>query len=349
MLKSLKIQNFTLFKEETLKYGKGLNIVVGENGLGKSHLLKLPYAVLSPLKVPSGGPSDAGPTKGFLQSAIADKLNNVFRPDSLGRLSKRKQGREKTFVELEVDEGKSAIAFSFATNSKSEVEISKLPEQWYRGSQVFIPTHELLTIYPGFVALYDNFHLQFEETWRDTCLLLGSPLAKGAREKSIRGLLSPIENVMDGKVVLDAGGSFYLDSPGTGKMEMPLIAEGMRKIAMIARLIATGALFEGSILFWDEPESNLNPKLVRLVAKVIVDLAKMGIQAHIATHSLFLMREIEILRKNTEYKKVDTQIFGLQKKDEKIVLEQGSSFDDLSTIMSLEEELSQSDRFMENA
>ena len=347
MLNSLKIKNFTLFKEENITYGKGLNIVVGENGLGKSHLLKLPYAVLAPITETYGTPSENGPTKGFLQSTIADKLIAVFRPDSLGRLSKRKQGREKTFIELEFDKGTHTIAFSFATNSKSEVDVTTLPKQWYKGSQVFLPTHELLTIYPGFVSVYDNFHLQFEETWRDTCLILGSPLVKGAREKTIRELLSPIEKVLDGKVVLDSGGSFYLDSPGTGKMEMPLIAEGMRKIAMIARLIANGALSQESILFWDEPEANFNPKLVRIVAKVIVDLANQGIQVHIATHSLFLMRELEILLKSTEYKSVDTRIFGLQKKENEVVLDQGSSFDDLSTITSLEEELSQSDRFME--
>ena len=77
-----------------------------------------------------------------------------------------------------------------------------------------------------------------------------------------------------------------------------------------------------------------------------MDLANQGIQVHIATHSLFLMRELEILLKSTEYKEVDTRILGLQKKENEVVLDQGSSFDDLSTITSLEEELSQSDRFM---
>ena len=84
MLNSLKIKNFTLFKEENIEYGKELNIVLGENGLGKSHLLKLPYAVLAPLTEIYGTPSENGPTKGFLQSTIADKLSAVFRPDSLG-------------------------------------------------------------------------------------------------------------------------------------------------------------------------------------------------------------------------------------------------------------------------
>ncbi|MFO1416253.1 MAG: hypothetical protein U1F28_03715 [Acinetobacter sp.] len=40
---------------------------------------------------------------------------------------------------------------------------------------------------------------------------------------------------------------------------MPLIAEGLRKLAMLARLISTGTLLEQDYLFWDEPETNLSP------------------------------------------------------------------------------------------
>lgn len=39
-------------------------------------------------------------------------------------------------------------------------------------------------------------------------------------------------------------------------MEMPLVAEGLRKVAMLARLIATGTLLEQGYLFWDEPETS---------------------------------------------------------------------------------------------
>jgi hypothetical protein len=61
------------------------------------------------------------------------------------------------------------------------------------------------------------------------------------------------------------------------------------------------------------------------------------------------MREIEILTFRDEYKEVDNRIMGVKKEGEEIILEQGTSFDALSTITSLEEELNQSDRFMEKA
>ncbi|WP_233572101.1 AAA family ATPase [Neisseria weixii] len=82
----------------------------------------------------------------------------------------------------------------------------------------------------------------------------------------------------------------------TGKIEAPLVAEGLRKFVMIARLISTGALLDKGYLFWDEPEANLNPKLIRVAAEIIFALSKQGIQVFIATHSLFLLRELEILK-----------------------------------------------------
>jgi hypothetical protein len=161
----------------------------------------------------------------------------------------------------------------------------------------YFPTHELLTIYPNFVSIYDGHYLEFEESWRDLCILLGQPMQKVPKESQARHLLKPLEDAMGGKVVLDKTGRFYLDIPGLGKLEMPLVAEGVRKFAMVARLISTGALLENGYLFWDEPEANLNPKLIKEIAKTIISLAHSGIQLFIASHSLFLLRELEILLK----------------------------------------------------
>ena len=66
------------------------------------------------------------------------------------------------------------------------------PTKWEGEPPVYLPTRELLTIYPGFVSLYETTELPFEETWRDTCILLGAGLAKGARSTKIKELLEPL-------------------------------------------------------------------------------------------------------------------------------------------------------------
>lgn len=127
---------------------------------------------------------------------------------------------------------------------------------------------------------------------------------------------------------------------------MPLVAEGLRKLAMVARLISTGVLLEQGYLFWDEPEANLNPRLIKTVAESILALAANGIQVFVATHSLFFLRELEMLGGSGRYRGLASRYFALKADVQGVMLEQGDRIDDLQTLVLLDEELAQSDRFM---
>lgn len=347
MLKKMSIKNLTVFSETELQFSSGLNVIIGENGCGKSHLLKVAYAVIAASAEEARKPTVGDPTKSVLQKVWADKLVHVLRPESLGRLARRKQGRERCELGFSFEQSTLDCRFGFATSNKSEVKIDDLPQAWQAKAPVFFPVRELLTLYPNFVAVYDNHYLEFDETYRDTCILLGALVLKGEeREKKIATLLEPLEEVMGGKIVLDKNGRFYLQVPGQGNVEMPLVAEGWRKLGMLARLISTGSLLDKGYLFWDEPETNLNPKLIKLVAKAILDLCCQGIQVFAATHSLFLLREFEILSHTAEYKNVMQRYFALNPTDEGVRVEQGDSIDALQTLVLLDEELMQSDRYL---
>lgn len=347
MIKKIDIKNFTGFKDISVQFSNQLNIIIGENSSGKSHLLKLPYSVINVSVTERKKSSNSIPTKNIFQSRLAEKLISVFRPESLGRLVKRKQGRERAEIAIIFENAQYNINFSFASNSKSEVEISNLPGKWMEQTPAYLPTRELMSIYPNFISLYEQYHIEFEETWRDTCILLGAPSSRGPRESIIKNLLSPLEEAMGGKIILDANGRFYLSQPGKGNLEIPLVAEGLRKIAMLARLIATGEILNQGYLFWDEPESNLNPKLIKTIAKTIIKLTEHEIQVFLATHSLFLLREIEMLLQHSEHSNVNTRYIGLNLSEDDFRIEQGDKVEDLSVIAVLDEELKQSDRYME--
>ena len=346
MLEELAIKNLTVFSDAHLKFSKNLNVIVGENGSGKTHLLKIAYSIIAACADGNNSHQNA-PTKSTLQVRIADKLIGVFRPEALGRLARRKQGRERCDIRARFTPRENNVDFVFSTQSKTEVSLETLPRNWIDTAPVYLPTRELLTIYPNFISVYEGHYLEFEETWRDTCLLLGALMKRGPTEKAIRTLLTPLEEAMEGSIELDKSGRFYLKN-SNGRMEMPLVAEGLRKLGMLARLIATGALLDKGFLFWDEPEANLNPYLIKRVAKSILDLSANGVQVFIATHSLFLLRELEILQSVKECQLVKPQFFGLHKKDDEVTILQGSSVDDIGTIASLDEELEQSDRYMKD-
>ena len=86
--------------------------------------------------------------------------------------------------------------------------------------------------------------------------------------------------------------------PGTqAKLEFNLVAEGLRKIALLWQLIKNGTLERGSVLFWDEPEANINPKYIPVLAELLIMLENEGVQIFVATHDYFLSKYIEVRRK----------------------------------------------------
>ncbi len=78
---------------------------------------------------------------------------------------------------------------------------------------------------------------------------------------------------------------------------------------MIVRLIASGVLLEGGYLFWDEPEANLNPSSQKAVAHALKHLADQGSQIFVATHSMFLLRELQMSGGSA-----DTRYIGLERR-----------------------------------
>ncbi len=343
MLKTLTLLNFSLFDQPdaSIHWSPGLNIIIGENGTGKSQLMKLAYSLSW---VSAQQKKSVRQTKDELQKRIADKLVATCRPEYLGRLVSRKASRNRCDISVQFSGNpKAGFRFSFATNSRTEVKMESQPESYIDLPPIFIPTREMLSIFPGFTSVYEDQHLEFEETYYDVAKALNAN-ARKKHSASVQALLEKIEVLLDGHVKLESG-RFYLlpNKAGQGKIEMPLVAEGLRKLAMLAYLLINGSLRNRGTLFWDEPETNLNPKLIKLVAECILQLSKNGIQVIIATHSYFLIKEIELIGKASKEKQ-KISFISLSNPENGICIEQGSTLQEISSIVALDEELAQYDR-----
>ncbi len=78
------------------------------------------------------------------------------------------------------------------------------------------------------------------------------------------------------------------------------------------------------------------------LAKVLVQLAASGVQLFIATHSLFLMREIALqLERQGADEKVPAKYFSLIRENGGVVKEEGEDIDDLTTIPALDAAIAQ--------
>lgn len=289
MIKTLDLKNFTVLPDAHYEFSPGLNVFVAENGMGKSHLLKILYA-LTTFGLGSGQDS-----KNILQAELEKHLKENFRAEEVFRLVRRVQGSKRCTVECSFAEPTASVEFSIS--SRVGLSLKKIPRSFTSGS-VFFPTRELMSLCPWFVPAYELYHLEFERSWRDTCQLLQAPGRKGPRSSAMTSILKVLQTALGGEVILNGdSGRFYMKSNSsawTGTIEMPMVAEGLRKLAMLYRLIQTGTFEDRRVLFWDEPEANLNPKYIRQLARCIWALATNGIQVFVASHSMILLREFMI-------------------------------------------------------
>jgi len=290
------------------------------------------------------------PDKATLQKELAGKLLRIFRPDQLGRLTSRSQGRSRAEVEVQFrGQPEAGYSFSFATNSSTDVSLDSTPSTFLEAGAVFFPTKEMLSMFPGFTALYDDVTIEIDETYADLCRALDRPLLRGPRFKEVGDLLSPLESLLGGSIRNEQG-RFYLVQKGSGKFEIALVAEGLRKLGALAYLLGNGMLSQQSMLFWDEPETNLNPAYIKEVAIIIGKLAESGMQIFLATHSLFLMRELSMLEAEAT-----RRFFALSEKSADLngewekrstAITPGNSADEIEPIVALEAEVEQSERYL---
>lgn len=339
MIKRLKAKNFTVLRDVDVLFSPDLNVIIGENGSGKTHVIKLLYSVLSAL---ASGENE----KATLKQRLSEKLCRVFMPLRLGRLTTRAQGRVRTEVSVSFDDKAQDVQFSFATIS-SEVTVGK-SGRGISDRPVYFQAKELLSIFPHFLSLYGDFNLPYDETYYDTMKMLGRPYPRGRHVSKFEGLISLIEDAIGGTIRLDTEGkSFHLLMRGEderrGNMEIDLVAEGWRKLGMLTQVVLNNSLKNGGCLFWDEPEANLNPKLIKVVAKAIFNIAtKSKIQVFVTTHSLFLLRELEFLSMS-EAKGKSVRYIGINADNR---VDQGDSSMALKVITALEAELEQSERVL---
>jgi predicted ATPase len=350
MINALNIKNFTEFSEAQFEFSDGLNVIIGDNATGKSHLLKLAYAIAyvwheakaEQEEIP--GHISSGGSDSWWQRRVAEKLVKVFKPDKLGNLHRFGQGTE-TEIEATLscanEREACAIKFQFSETSKTEVELLQKPKFFPATMPLFLPEKEVLSWYPGFTGFYKKHRLAIEETYYDLCEALSYPLLESPKTT----LIEPLEKMIGGQLKLELD-RFYIHYPKQGNREISLIAEGLRKIAMLTYLIANDSLKTGTILFWDEPETNLNPRIMKQVAELLLQLVKNGVQIILTTHYLFLMKELSLQVTNSKGN-IPAKFFSMaQGKDDvnHIQVESGERLPDLQTIVALDEELAFFDR-----
>jgi len=284
MIERLQLDNFTAFDTLDMKFSQGINSFIGQNGTGKTHILKILYTVLAALNE---------------EKRVSDKIIGVFLPKdkSIGRLVRRTKGSSSAKVKI-TRNGK-LLSLSFTNHTKETLKLINRWDEESIGPSVYIPVKEMLANAPGFLSLYKNRDIHFEEVYADIIYKAFAPRLRGPIPYDREKLLSMIQGIIEGKVI-EKKEQFYLKNK-IGELEFTLLAEGMRKLGLLWLLIQNGTLLGEAKLFWDEPEANLNPSMISTVAKILLHLQRNGVQIFIATHNYLLLKAIDLQKSSGDH------------------------------------------------
>ena len=285
-LTRIRLERFTAFRDIDVGFGPGINVFIGANGTGKTHMMKVAYAACDVTKS---------------RTEFAEKLVRVFLPSgqAIGRLVKRQKGSVRGAAE--VWRGDRKLRTSFSNHSDKPASARTIGvEAWSTEAieSVFIPVKEMLSNGPGFRSLYAQREVHFEEVYADILDRAYRPALRGPVDRDRKRVMSSLQKAVDGKVTIKDE-EFFLKNR-YGNLEFTLLAEGMRKLGLLWLLVQNGTLLSGSVLFWDEPEANLNPKLYRVLLDILLQLQRLGVQVFIATHDYSILKELELGARDTD-------------------------------------------------
>ncbi|MBN8437009.1 MAG: AAA family ATPase [Candidatus Accumulibacter sp.] len=309
--KSLAVENFVAFQKRLeWREHASLNVIIGENDTGKTHLLKLLYSMARAIE--DYARKKAGPEPKELSELLAHKLRWAFLPQKLelGRLVSRGSGNRLS-VNLGWNTG-GHLKFAFGKDTTTRiVEIDTHRVADLGGSKAsFLPPKEILSIFDAIVATRETVEIaSFDDTYYDLVQDYRQPPTSGNLQANIKKALVHLENVTgSGEVEMEKDGNIVFRR-GKEVFNMHQTAEGIKKIGILSRLMRNRRLTPagGCMLFVDEPEVNLHPKAIVLFAEMLHEFAQSGIQVYLTTHSYFLLKRLEQLarEKNTDYSLLD--------------------------------------------
>lgn len=278
-INKVEIKNFTVFEDVMIEFSKMVNVFIGENGTGKTHLLKLlQYAQKYEFPhSPKGLFSDAK----LLNISVAP-LDNIVYLDILTDENIKYILSERYFTE------KKRKAF-LEKNYFAKIHVSETT------SQIFIPAKDMLTHSRGLSSMAKKYskEMPFDRTLLD---IIDKALQWKLDEtpEIAKAILPKLEKIMGGKVLVKDE-TFYIEKTDGREIEFSVEAEGIKKIGLLWQLLMNESITKDTVLLWDEPESNINPKLIPDIVEILLELSRQGVQVFAATHNYMFAKYIEVL------------------------------------------------------
>ncbi len=288
MITRIDLKNFgPIGQLDWQKLGK-INLVVGNNGSGKTFLLKAIYSAMRTLEEYKRGDDQRKASE-----ILAEKLYWTFQPEKIGDLVS-KQADTPLSLELTLDD--KIFDYSFGKDTTKSISTLENNVGARASNSIFLPAKEVLSLHNIILKSRDQDKVfGFDDTYLDLARALRLPKAKGNNYPKFSRSRQQLENMLDGKVEYDEISGRWQFKRGKQKFPIGVTAEGIKKIAILDTLLGNRYLDRNSVVFIDELESALHPVAISKFIDIIAMLASCGIQFFIASHSYFVVKKLFLI------------------------------------------------------
>ena len=339
MINRAELKNFGPIEQLDWQNLGKINLIIGENGCGKSFVLKALYSAVRSLEEYKRGDNPES-----IEDILRVKLHWTFQAEKVGDLVHKKDKNPLSF-DFILDEKSFHYSFGKDTTKIIHVKNETSPRE---DNSIYLPAKEVLSLFRIILDSREhNKKFGFDDTYVDLAnALLKSSYVKDRLEFRIKSRLKKIlgreyelsdpavlKKIMDaflqselskldkelarenssesikifqqcqqqldqmlgGKIEYDYEDDRWHFRKGNQKFSVGVMAEGIKKISILDTLLENGYLNEKSVVFIDEPESNLHPRAIAQLLDIIASLAQHGIQFFLASHSYFVVKKLFLI------------------------------------------------------
>lgn len=286
MIQKVTIKNLGIIDHLEFDRFRNINLIIGENGTGKSFLLKSLYSAMKTVEDYKRG-EDVRSSADIL----AERLRWCFQTEKLGDIVK-KGSDEPLLFEMVWNEKK----FSYGFTDNATVKVPNVTNEIdpLKSNSIFIPAKEVLSLFNIILKSREvDRAFGFDDTYYDLVRALRIAPQRGKNYSAFAKSRESLKNIIGGKVEFDDSTNKWCYKKGNQKFSIGATSEGVKKIAILDRLLANGYLTKSSVIFIDELESALHPTAISDFLDIIDMIAyDMGIQVFIASHSYFVIKKL---------------------------------------------------------